>query len=58
MCKSICRKINIFYNVIIKSRILKVLIDCKNVNIDFIAIIEEVNNTSEKIFKEENYINN
>jgi len=44
MCKSICRKINIFYNVIIKSRILKVLIDCKNVNIDFIAIIEEVNN--------------
>jgi len=35
-----------------------VLIDRKNVNVNLVAIIEEINNVNNEAFKEENNVNN
>jgi len=35
-----------------------VLIDRKNVNVNLVAIIEEINNVNNEAFKEENNLNN
>jgi len=35
-----------------------VLVDRKNVNVNFVAIIEEINNINNKAFKEKNDVNN